>query len=202
MDAIAQSPVGTNGIGVVLASVEDPIDDLFLAVSNLLQKEGYRVRGFIQSQRQLNPGTEPATFMQTVSGSRTRQVSQDLGAGSHACKVDAGVIAELAGQLVNELEQETDLLVINRFGRCESLGGGLRLVIETAFVQDIPVLTAVRPRYRFQWEEFSCGMANTLNPDADEILDWCLSLIDPQRASFHAGVALHVQTGTGRVAYD
>ena len=173
MQETEDSVTDSVGIGVMLVGPEDPIDSVLSAVCNQLNNEGCQVKGFVQSETCSQNGVSSDTFLHAVTGNVSRKVSLDLGCGSTACSVDAGVIAEMAGQLLEEIDQDTDLLVINRFGRCESLGGGLRSVIDAAVVRNIPVLTAVRQRYWRDWDDYSSGMAHILPASADVVVDWC-----------------------------
>ena len=161
------------GIGVMLVGPEDPIDSVLSTVCDRLNDEGCQIKGFVQSEGCSQNGVSSDTFLHAVTGNISRKVSLDLGCGSSACSVDAGVIAEMAGQLLEEIDQDTDLLVINRFGRCETLGGGLRPAIDAAVVRNIPVLTAVRQRYWRDWDDYSSGMAHILPASADAVVDWC-----------------------------
>ena len=161
------------GIGVMLVGPEDPIDSVLSAVCDQLSDEGCQIKGFVQSETCSQNGVSADTFLHAATGNFSRKVSLDLGCGSTACSVDAGVIAEMAGQLLEEIDRDTDLLIINRFGRCESLGGGLRPVIDAAVVRNIPVLTAVRQRYWRDWDDYSSGMADALPASVDAVVDWC-----------------------------
>ena len=173
MQEMEDCVIDSAGIGAMLVGPEDPIDSVLWAVCGRLRNEGCLIRGFVQSEKCLPDRASHDTFLNAVTGRSSRRISLDLGCGSIACSVDAGVIAEMAGQLLEEIDQDTDLLVINRFGRCESLGGGLRPVIDTAVVRNIPVLTAVRQRYWRDWDDYSCGMADALPASVDAVVDWC-----------------------------
>ena len=79
-------------------------------------------------------------------------------------------MAELTGPLIHRLGQGADVLVINRFGRGESLGAGFRAAIAFACETGIPVLTAVRKTYQEAWHEFTGGYYSALPPDLKTVM--------------------------------
>jgi hypothetical protein len=73
------------------------------------------------------------------------------------------------------LVEDVDLLIINRFGRAESLGRGLLGCFSAAIEAGVAVLTAVRPPYDQAWYAFHGGCAHDLLPEMREIIDWVLA---------------------------
>ncbi len=73
-------------------------------------------------------------------------------AGSRAeatgCAVDPAAIAEAARLLDRALATNPDLLVVNRFGRLESEGGGMLAEIGRAFAEGVAMIVCVPERYR------------------------------------------------------
>ena len=57
--------------------------------------------------------------------------------------------------------------MLNRFGKAEAEGGGLRSGFARAIDAGIPVLTAVRPPYREAWAQFHGGLAVDLPADIE-----------------------------------
>jgi hypothetical protein len=70
------------------------------------------------------------------------------------------------------IADRVDLLVINRFGRAESLGRGLLGIFTAAIEAGVPLLTAVRHPYDQAWEQFHGGFAQALAASADAIVAW------------------------------
>ena len=52
---------------------------------------------------------------------------------------------------------------MNRFGRAESLGGGLLTSLTSAVAAEVPVLTAVRAPYDVTWAQFHGGLGCELH---------------------------------------
>ena len=62
------------------------------------------------------------------------------GAEANGCSVDPAAIADAARLLERALATNPDLLVVNRFGRLESEGGGMLAEIGRAFAEGVAVI--------------------------------------------------------------
>ncbi len=76
-----------------------------------------------------------------------------------------------------------DLLLLNKFGKGEAEGGGLRSTFAGAIETGVPVLTAVRPPYLEAWTAFHGGLAADLMPDLGEVLAWCRAAVQTRDAA-------------------
>ena len=77
------------------------------------------------------------TLVDLTSRSRFR-ISQDLGSQAEGCRLDARGIAEIGPLLERTLNQDVELIVLNRFGKAEAEGGGLRSAFVRAMEAGIP----------------------------------------------------------------
>jgi hypothetical protein len=103
------------------------------------------------------------------------------------------------------LADGVDLLIINRFGRAESLGRGLLGGFSAAIEAGVAVLTAVRPPYDQAWYAFHGGCAHDLAPEMQEILDWALALTTRSPAHLSQAQTVSIQgapRGTERRLYS
>ncbi len=111
------------------------------------------------------------------------QISQFLGNGAEGCKLDPQALAEYAGILLTQLQEGADLLMINRFGKAEAEGGGLRAVISSAIERGIPALIPVREKYRDALLAFADGLAVEVEPTLRSLSTWRNGpACDPQMA--------------------
>jgi len=149
------------------------IDGLLGDVADHLIAVGVRARGVLQSRGEAGGECHCADMdLHAIGNGAVFRISQPLGNGSRGCRLDPGALAQCSGFLAAELENGTDLLILNRFGRGESEGRGFRDLICTALVRGIPVLTAVRPTYAGAWDAFGGDMACNLPMGRDAALDW------------------------------
>ena len=158
-----------------LAAVTYPagfrIDELLAAIARRLRTEGVRLAGAIQE----NAGNAACATMTLVDlGSSGRfSISQDLGPAALGCRLDPCGLAEAERPLVATISNGADLVVLNKFGKAEADGGGLRNAFVRAIEIEVPVLTAVRPPYTDSWARFHGGLAVALPPDFAAVHAWC-----------------------------
>jgi hypothetical protein len=147
-------------------------DRLLAAVADRLARDGVRLVGALRPLR-ADGGACDSDLWLLPDGPITR-ITQDLGAGSTACRMDAGAFETAVGLAMSRLQAgKADLVVLNKFGLAEAEGRGFRALIADALGQGVPVLTGVSEPHRAAFEAFADGMATRLAPGEDAILDWC-----------------------------
>ncbi|WP_346897050.1 DUF2478 domain-containing protein [uncultured Roseibium sp.] len=161
--------------GIVFKS-KDPVNSLLEDVSRTLTVRGLNLAGVLQQSVIPEGRTEKNVCLSSLRNDWQTPVLQDRGAHAQGCRLDPHAITDVAGRLSVDLEAGADMLIVNRFGRAESEGYGLRQVLEQAVCGDIPVLLAVREDYVSAWEEFHGGMGELLPMDRDVVLAWCDSV--------------------------
>lgn len=107
------------------------------------------------------------------SGHRTA-LFEDRGAGARGCRLDEAALAEVSARIEGALEGGPDLLILNKFGKAESEGRGLRDVIASAIDRGIPVIIGVPKQNLEAWRSFAGEFAVELT-DADDNIDRWLS---------------------------
>jgi hypothetical protein len=148
-----------------------PVDAFMAAVAGTLRAEGMRVGGAVQR----NTGSTACSVMslEDLSTGERFGISQQLGAYARGCRLDPRGLASATARLEAAAMDSLDLLVLNKFGKAEADGGGLRGVLARALERGVPALTAVRPPYAEAWLAFHGGLAADLPPCRDAALDWC-----------------------------
>lgn len=167
-------------IAGVLCPEGQSADAVVAAVADALRARGLRPVGYVQ--RVAPGGTREVTLVEDVATGQRQPITQDLGACATGCALDPAALAEVAGALQMALEAGGDLLIVNRFGRSESEGRGLRGVIEAAVLSGVPVLAMVRDDYAPAWAAFTGGEAVALPAERDAILAWADAAISAARS--------------------
>jgi hypothetical protein len=160
-------------LAAVRAKAGVSVDMLFAEIVALLRPRGVRIGGVLQENDWSSGDSRPITRLRNLSDGSLIRISQDLGLEARGCRLDPGALAEAAPLLEGMIEAGADLLIINRFGKAEAEGTGLRSVIERAILVGVPVLTAVRTEYVDAWAGFHAGLSMWLPPDSNAILSWC-----------------------------
>ncbi len=170
------SPAGQDQAGAApILSVEFDsgcdVDAVLEQVAEALRARGRRVAGLVQRRGRASGDCNCRDLdLLDLNTGRYHRISEDRGALAEGCHLDWQAIVQLAGELEQGLDGDTDVLIINRFGRSESEGRGFRTAIERAIEMGIPVVVAVRQKYLGPWRAFHGGLARPVRPVAAEIL--------------------------------
>lgn len=153
-------------------------DDLLIAILTKYQQCGWRVRGLVTEQGKDPQGLLPMTLRDLYSGD-VFVISQNLGRDSRGCTLDLGGLAEAGKVLRHALDEQPDLVFVNRFGYAETQGRGLNQEFAQLISAGIPVLTLVSEKYLEGWQAFSAGLAQILPLERNAIEQW-LATISPK----------------------
>lgn len=147
------------------------IDDLLAEAVRIMRSRKLMVAGILQ-EHSLDGSNERNLQLRSLTDEWAIPVLEKRGEGASGCRLDYNAIAEISVRLEAVFTRPADLLIMNRFGRAESEGGGLRQIYERAAMETIPLLTAVRREYLDAWQSFHGGLGTELPPDLSSIFDW------------------------------
>lgn len=156
-------------------------DRLLAGTAEALLARGFRVRGVVQSNLACEPDGPCDMDVTVLPAGPVLRISQSLGAGSRGCRLDPQTLETAVGLVEASLGHDTDLLIVNKFGKQEADGRGFRPVIAAAFLRDIPVLVGLNRLNSDHFIEFSGGTAEELRPDRPALLSWARDALGPQR---------------------
>ena len=105
------------------------------------------------------------------------KITQDLGAGSDACRLDPAAIADAVAQVESGDLRLAQVFILNKFGPEEAAGRGFRSVIGRALELGIPVVVGVGKASRKDFDAFTDGLAEPLPADTEAISTWCLTAV-------------------------
>lgn len=159
------------------------IDDFMAAAAKALAAAGVRLGGAIQTNSAEDCAYNAAMTLVDLRTGGEAGISQDLGVDATGCRLDPRGLVAMAADLDAAIGGELDLLLLNKFGRAEADGGGLRQTLTRALDAGVPVLTAVRAPYDEAWNAFHGGLAATLPPDLDAVVAWCRRTIAARAAT-------------------
>lgn len=159
-------------LAAVIYQPADDVDRLLASFAERLRSDGRRIGGIVQRNRRGDCG--PAKLMEVIdlTTGRVIPICQNLGSGSTACKLDLAGLSEAAQAVSRAIAEDVELVIINKFGKTEAQGRGLRAEIADAILVGIPLLTAVPERLYPAWEAFTGGFGTTLLCDGDIVEDW------------------------------
>ncbi|MDA7430007.1 DUF2478 domain-containing protein [Primorskyibacter aestuariivivens] len=147
--------------------------DLILAgLASELAARGIRCCGTVQiNTDRCDAGPCDMDVMVLPDGPVLR-ISQNLGAGARGCRLDPESLEVAVGQAATRLDADTQLLIVNKFGKLEAEGRGFRDVIAEALAMDIPVLVGLNTLNQAAFDAFAGGLATELPPEKDALAGW------------------------------
>lgn len=151
------------------------VDDLLLRACSELRSFGMRLGGVIQRSSGDRGQCASSVHVVDLRSGESFDIWEARGACARGCRLDERGLLDAEAAVRAAILDRVDLLVINRFGRAESLGRGLVGCIVAALESNIRVLTAVRAPYLEAWTAFHGGLARDLPPEAQAVIAWATS---------------------------
>ncbi len=152
------------------------IDGFMADLAWRLKGRGLRLGGVVQhNDGACEQGCLSMALEDLASGVRF-PISENRGAASAGCRLDATGLAAAGGALTAALAGATDLVIVNKFGRQEMLGQGLRQEIAAALMAGVPLVIAVRQDFLPAWRDFAGEEWCELPAEMGAIEAWALSL--------------------------
>ncbi|WP_158228765.1 DUF2478 domain-containing protein [Bradyrhizobium sp. Y36] len=156
-----------------------------------LRRSGKRLAGLIQEDVPQPGRTRCDMVLHELATGRAMSISEDLGAGATSCRLSTPRLLE-AAQLVEAQLADAEIVFLNKFGKAEAEGGGLRDLIAHGIESGKSLVIGVPSSNLKAWTEF-CGeyfrtVAATPEPGQDAIAALAVLLGEPKVVSEH----LHV----------
>lgn len=104
------------------------------------------------------------------------KITQNLGVGSDACRLDPAALAEAVAQVERCGLEGADLFILNKFGPEEAAGRGFCAAIGRALEHDIPVLVGVGAANKDAFQAFAEGLAEELPDDSGALRNWYIAV--------------------------
>ena len=170
-------------IAAIVYKPTDHIEPVLIEAARALAARGVRLGGVLQHDIPTTIEDPCGMELEDLASGARFALSQDLGSGSEACRLDPGALAHAAVAVRAALDRGAALVFINKFGAQEASGSGLRDEMGLAVMSGVPVLTAVGERFLAEWQHFTGGGSTLLSPDVAAILDWWETVQQSARAA-------------------
>jgi hypothetical protein len=158
-------------IAVVHGAPSARVQQLFHTLVERWQSS-VRLAGVIAEDHGLPDRSCSAGFLRSLADGERFPIFQDLGPGAEACHLAGDGAVTAASAVRRDIAQGCDLVVLSKFGKLESQGGGLRDAFGAAIEAGIPVLTSVSGKFEKAWRNFAAPLSVTVPDDADAIEAW------------------------------
>ncbi len=151
-------------------------DAAFAALVERCRSLGLSLAGVLQRRVSEAPDRRCDVLLEDLSTGHCTSIFEDRGRGAAGCRLDEAALNEAAARIEGNMEDRPDLLVLNKFGKAESAGGGLLDLIASAMDRQITVVIGV-PRSNLQaWRNFAGEFSVELPEEVDEIERWAATL--------------------------
>ncbi|MFI4936706.1 MAG: DUF2478 domain-containing protein [Caulobacterales bacterium] len=158
-------------------------DRLLTQCARRLAEAGFRLGGVVQSNPRRPDRRRCDMRLTDLLGGAEIEISQDLGGGAGACRLDPGALARASLLVERAVAADVDLVIVNKFGKQEAQGGGLRSALAGALTSEIPVLLGVSSLNLDAFSAFAGGAFTRLEPDQDAIVAWCQNALRSKAGS-------------------
>lgn len=148
-------------------------DALLYALTLRVRRRGLRLAGAVQSNPTAAGRSRCDILLEDLATGRQVMASDDRGRLARGCRLDTGALEECVGLSLSALDKETDLVVVNRFGKRETEGHGFRQLIEEAVLLGVPALVGLNRAHLDSWQVFVGEEPVLLPPKPEAVARWC-----------------------------
>ena len=168
-------------IGLVVYGDGLSADSLIAQCAADLAISDFRLGGIVQSNAR-KPGRRRCDmYVKDLLGGAEIKISLDRGNEARGCRLDPDAFAKIDAWVERAVLERVDLLIINKFGKEEAHGRGLRQAIAEALIAEIPLVIGVSTRNLCDFLTFIGRSGTRLRPDAEAITAWCRNAIERGR---------------------
>jgi hypothetical protein len=161
-------------IACVSSDVRGQTDAVLSDLAGRLQAKGKTLAGIVKEQTYHSSFANGCDMkVRVLPDGPVIQITQNLGTGSDACRLDPGAIANAVSSVENSPLEGADMFILNKFGPEEAAGRGFCAVIGAALDRGVPVLVGVGGASKAAFEAFADGLAVALPAELPAILEWC-----------------------------
>ena len=138
-----------------------------------LRAAGVPLAGALQVEP-VAAGRHPCDLLlEELASGDVHAIAEHRGREARGCRLDVGLLTEIGEAVLHSLhDEQPHLLVVNKFGKIEADGGGLRQAVAEAVDLGIPVLVGVPARNLDRWRAVAGSLAIELPATVGTIADW------------------------------
>lgn len=166
-------------LAYVMTKERGATDRLLSALAERLSARGIRLAGIVQTNVECYDSELCDMDVRVLPDGDTIRISQSLGAGSRGCRLNPEALEQAVGQVTAVLQaaDAPQLLIVNKFGKHEADGRGMRPVIGEALAMGIPVLSGVNRLNVEPFQSFADGLAKEAPGDLDALETWAVQAV-------------------------
>lgn len=165
----------------LLSTKRGEADRVICCLAERLALAGLQLAGLVQSNVERHGRCRCDMVLKDLANGRRMPISQDLGDGARGCRLDHGALETAVGWVEESIVPGIDAVLLNKFGKREAEGAGLRPAIAAAVALEIPVIVGLAPENREAWDVYCGGEGRVCAIDSvDEVVASLLRLRSPR----------------------
>jgi nucleoside-triphosphatase THEP1 len=150
-------------------------DDILKEVVDRCRARGFRLAGVVQ-HRSREAGHRCDMLLEDLATGQQTSIFAGRGRGAKGCQLDQDAMLQVVSQIERELKGNPKLLVLNKFGKVEAEGAGMRDLIAKAAWMGIPAIVGVPVCNLHAWREFAGELSAELH-DSRDVEGWLLRTV-------------------------
>ena len=161
-------------LAYVMTAERGATDRLLTALADRLAARGIRTAGIVQTNTECYDNKLCDMDVRVLPEGETIRISQSLGEGARGCRLNPSALERAVGQVTGALAASPapQVLIVNKFGKHEADGRGMRPVIGEALAMGVPVITGVNRMNVSAFDGFAEGLAEEAEADLEALVAW------------------------------
>ena len=168
----AAASQGLARVAAIVYANEIYPDAVFSTLVERGRAMGLTLAGVVQHRAFVGGDRRCDVVLEDLATGHRTALFENRGTAARGCRLDQAALVEATARVEGSLEHAPQLLVLNKFGKVECEGGGLRDLIASAIDREIPVIIGVPIRSLDAWQGFAGEFATELRDDANQIAAW------------------------------
>lgn len=157
---------------VAFASTNRAATEALLAsVVSRLSVSGAKVVGLLSDTSGIGVDTCAAGILRDITSMQPFSIRLVEPSSRTSCLLDTAGVAAACRNVLDRID-DSDFVVLSKFGKLEAMGWGLLPAFEAAMRLRKPLLTSVSGFHRPAWKAFAPS-ATDLSADEATLIDWC-----------------------------
>lgn len=174
--------VPARGVGAIVYADEAYPDAVFSEIVRSCRARGLSLAGVLQHRAFEDIERRCDVILENLATAHCIPLFESRGKEARGCRLDTSALARVTAEIEKSLDHDPNLLVLNKFGKVEASGGGLRDLIATALDRAIPVVIGVPARNLDAWREFAGEFALEFSPGAAGLRQWLSDVAGRRKA--------------------
>ena len=161
-------------LAYVMNTERGATDRMLSSLAERLKALGIETAGIVQTNQEICDTELCDMDVKVLPEGETIRISQSLGKESRGCRLDPAALERAVGLVQERMTQAPapQVLIVNKFGKHEADGRGMRVVFAEALERGLPVVCGVNGFNVEAFQTFSGGIAEPAPSDLDGLVAW------------------------------